>query len=312
MRLNRLDLNQLMILDMLLEERSPSKVAARLHVSQPAVSASLRNLRTFFNDPLFVASGRKMTPTPFAESLAKPTRDILLNAEGLTRMRPSTQVSTYQRTIRIAASDFIATVMLAPILAEAPREAPLLSFEVVSVFSSRHHYHEDLDRGDVDMLVIPETFASASHRMEGLLDERYVCIACKTNRIAARSFDLETYVSAGHVGIADNTMVGHPYDELHLQRLKVKRRMEVTVPSLLWIPAMIVNTARIATIHATLASELTRRWPLKILPCPAEVPPLREVIQWHRYQDHDPGLIWLRKKLVEQAGKVYKKERSQI
>jgi DNA-binding transcriptional LysR family regulator len=112
---------------------------------------------------------------------------------------------------------------------------------------------------------------------------------------------LKAYLNAAHVGIADRTVIGHPLDETHLRQSGYVRRFEVVVPSLLWIPDMIVGTSRLATIHSRLAKDLSNRWPLKILPCPAAIPPLREVVQWHPYQEYDPAIQWLRRKLIAKS-----------
>lgn len=55
-QLGRIDLNLLIILQVLLEERNGSKAARRLHLSQSAVSKALGRLRDTFNDPLFIRS----------------------------------------------------------------------------------------------------------------------------------------------------------------------------------------------------------------------------------------------------------------
>jgi LysR family transcriptional regulator, nod-box dependent transcriptional activator len=304
MRLNRLDLNQLVILDALLDERSPSKVAARLHVTQPAISAALRNLRAYFNDALFIQSGRKMAATPFAEGLAVPVRDLLLRGDQITRLRPSHTVATYRRIVKIAVSDFVATVLLAPILRSAIIQAPLVRFELVSVFDSRHHYHEDLERGEVDVLILPDDYASPKHKRQVILDEAYVCIACRNNRATKNGVSVEDYLKAGHVGVTNRTVAGRPYDEMHMARQGYKRRIDVAVPSLLWIPAMIVGTKRLSTVHYHLARDMARRWPIRILRCPVEIPPLREVMQWHEYQENDPAIAWLRSNLVAAAKRL--------
>jgi LysR family transcriptional regulator, nod-box dependent transcriptional activator len=146
-------------------------------------------------------------------------------------------------------------------------------------------------------LIVPELFASDNHEREMLLNEHYVCVAWRRNKLSATTLGLEEYLKAGHVVIADRTFTGHPFDETYLRKMGHARRVEIVVPSLLWMPEMIVGTSRLATIHARLADDLSRRWPLKVLPCPAAIPPLREVMQWHLYQEHDPAISWLRSKL---------------
>jgi DNA-binding transcriptional LysR family regulator len=292
------DIRQLEALHLLLLEPSPSKVAERLRLTQPAVSAILGKLRRYFGDPLFVQTGKEMVPTAFARSLQIPIREMLMQAEGVSQMRPNKELSTYQRTIRIAVSDFIATVLLTPVLRKALEAAPLLRFELVSVFDSRHHYHEDLERGDVDVLIIPHMYISEAHRQQFLLEEDYVCIACKQRKPSRKRLTLADFIGADHVGVTNRTVAGRPYDEVHLERLGIRRRIEIAVPTQLWIPQMIVGTNRLSLVHRHLAVDLCRRWPIRILPCPVEIPPLREFMQWHAYQDNDPAILWLKSEIM--------------
>lgn len=67
-RLPDLDGGLLPTLDALLVDRNVTHAAARLGITQPALSARLKRLRGMFADPLFIpaASGRGMVPTPHA------------------------------------------------------------------------------------------------------------------------------------------------------------------------------------------------------------------------------------------------------
>jgi DNA-binding transcriptional LysR family regulator len=183
-------------------------------------------------------------------------------------------------------------------------QAPQLRFELVSVFDSRHHYHEDLDRGDVDVLIVPQTYVSNNHRQQFLLEEDYVCIACRENRALRRGLTVSQFQKADHVGVTNRTVAGRPYDEVHLERLGIVRRIEVAVPSLLWIPQMIVGTPRVSVMHRHLALDLQKRWPIRILPCPVPIPPLREIMQWHSYQDEDAAIGWLKDQLIAESRQV--------
>ena len=77
MRLKGLDLNLLIAMNILLEERSVSKAADRLFLSQPAVSASLQRLRQYFNDPILVQHGKRMIPTSYAEKIHPEVKSLL-------------------------------------------------------------------------------------------------------------------------------------------------------------------------------------------------------------------------------------------
>jgi LysR family nod box-dependent transcriptional activator len=67
------------------------------------------------------------------------------------------------------------------------------------------------------------------------------------------------------------------------------------------LPQYVVGTQRVATLHQRLAEYYCRYLPLRIIPCPFELPPIIEAVQWHKYFDQDPGLAWLRGILKQAA-----------
>ena len=77
MRFKGLDLNLLVALDVLLQERSITRAGERLGLSQPATSGALARLRDYFNDPLLVPVGRQVMLTPLAHSLVEPVSQVL-------------------------------------------------------------------------------------------------------------------------------------------------------------------------------------------------------------------------------------------
>jgi LysR family nod box-dependent transcriptional activator len=112
MRFRHLDLNLIIYLDALLTERSVSRAADRVHISQSAMSDALARLRDYFQDKMFVQVGRSMVPTPLANSIAQPVRDILLQIESVASSNVQFDPRTSQRKIGILASDYVADVLL--------------------------------------------------------------------------------------------------------------------------------------------------------------------------------------------------------
>ena len=94
MRLNRLDLNLLVVLDALLSERSITRAAERINLSQPATSGALARLRDYFDDPLLVRVGTSMQPTPLGEALGKPISNILMEIQATVEKRPRLLLAT--------------------------------------------------------------------------------------------------------------------------------------------------------------------------------------------------------------------------
>ena len=64
---------------------------------------------------------------------------------------------------------------------------------------------------------------------------------------------------------------------------------------------MIEGTDYLALMHRSMADIFARQMPLRLLPCPIDIPPLVESIQWHTYSDGDECLAWVREKIHEQA-----------
>jgi DNA-binding transcriptional LysR family regulator len=130
MRLEGFDLNLLLAFDVLLEERSVTRAARRLNVTQSAMSASLKRLREALGDPILLQHGKRMVPTPHALALAPEVAASIAALRRLIQPSSGFDPATSPRVFRIAASDYIATVALAPLLRELEREAPSLKLEI--------------------------------------------------------------------------------------------------------------------------------------------------------------------------------------
>jgi len=130
MRMKGFDLNLLVALDALLSEQNVSRAAERLNLSQPAASAALARLRTYFQDDILSVSGRRMLPTAHADSLAPLLADAMQAVERLLSTSAEFDPATSQRTFRIVASDYITTVLLTPLLPKLERLAPRVRLEL--------------------------------------------------------------------------------------------------------------------------------------------------------------------------------------
>ena len=171
--IKNLDLNLLKALDALLDERSVTRAAERLSLTQPAVSGMLTRLRESFDDPLFVRTQRGIAPTLRAQALAGPLKELLCNAEALLRPQ-GFDPATAHMTLRIAATDYALQAVVLPFLAVLRQRAPGVC---VAVVPAQHlPLHERLERGDIDLaLITPENTAPDLHARR-LFDERYVCV----------------------------------------------------------------------------------------------------------------------------------------
>ena len=182
MRLKGLDLNLLVAFDALLDTRSVSRAAERVNLSQPAMSAALGRLRAYFGDTLLTVSGKRMYPTPFAESLLPHVRETLRTVDELLAASVSFDPAHSHRTFRIAASDYIAAAFLAPLFRQLASTAPGVRFEII--LPSEDSFGQ-LEEGKLDLVIAPERFAVVGHPTELLLEEEHVVVGWSGTRLSA-------------------------------------------------------------------------------------------------------------------------------
>jgi len=298
MDLHLFDLNLLVALDALLTERNVTRAGNRLNLSQSAMSGALARLRHYFHDELLVPVGRQMALTPVAEGLVEPVRDILLQIRGTLGSKPQFDPLTATRHLSLAISDYVAEILIADVLRRARDEAPNMTFELRGV---GRRATEDLESGELDFLISPDGYVSANHPTEVLFEDTYTCVVWAGNESIGTSLTLDEYLNLGHVvvNVAGPEQPGN-YDEQFLRRSNFKRRVEISVPTFSLAPQLVVGTGRVATITTRLAVKCAEKLPLKLVPIPIAIPPMVEMLQWHKVHDYDPASQWFRR-LLKQA-----------
>ena len=286
-----LDLNLLVVLDALLAEKNITRTGERIHLSQSATSGALARLREFFSDDLLAPIGNRMVLTPFAEDLARPLRAILQQTDLLMNKAPSFSPATSTRNFRMMMSDYAASVLMPRVLPIVQELAPGITFELLAV---AEHPAEFLERGEVDLLVIPAEYKAKGHPAEELFQDRYVCLVWNGNSSVENGISIQQYREFAHVIVRLGKQQMHVSDEWFLERAGFARRTEVVCMTFDLLPRLVVGTDRLATVPERIATSYAAQFPLKVLPAPIAFPPLCEVVQWHSYLDKDAGLIWFR------------------
>ena len=296
MRLDRFDLNLLVVLDALLEERNVTKASERLHIGQSAASGALARLREYFGDELLVAVGRRLVLTPLAESLVEPVRDTLLRARATIARKPVFDPAEAERRFLICASDYVTTVMLAAAVRRIATQAPGL---VLDIRSPPKDVFEVFERGSVDLLIMPEQYvARHQHPQTRLFEDAHVCAVWSGNAKVGETLSFEQYIAMGHVSARFGDDRSITFEEWFLPRYGQQRRVESSVDNFSSLPLLVVGTERIATMHRRLAEHFAQHLPLRLLATPFEMPPVVEVMSWPRYLDRDPAHLWVREALL--------------
>ncbi|KLO61691.1 LysR family transcriptional regulator [Delftia sp. WSY_4] len=298
MRFHKLDLNLLVVLDALLATRSVSKSAERLFLSQPATSLALGRLRDYFKDELLVSVGKTLVPTPLANELAKPVRDVLLQIQTIAHARPSFDPATSQRRFTIESSDYVISVLLTQVVRRAATLAPLMQFDLRAISPQTP---EHLDSGEAELLIAPEFAKVAGHPFEPLFEDGFSCLVCADSPLLDGPLTPARYFDAAHIGVEWGGGRRTTFDARLMSTGKRSRRQEVIAPNFTLLPELLVGTQRIATLPTRLAQHMARRFALQVLQCPVEIPRFTELLQWHKHQERDPAIAWLRS-LIRDAG----------
>ncbi|MEO9132184.1 MAG: LysR family transcriptional regulator [Sphingomonas sp.] len=290
MRFKGLDLNLLTALDVLIEERSVSRAAERLHLSQPAMSAALRRLREYFNDPILAAHGKKMIPTPHALRLRPMVRDLLTGVEEMVAVSTRFDPATSHRRFRIGASDYLSTVLFTTLVPQLQRVAPHITLELVQPSDTML---PALEQGELDLIITPEEHVASDHPCELLFEERHVVAGWCDNPVFAAPMTEAVFLAAGHVAVEIGRLRPTSFAETLLRAQGRTRLIEVLVNSFSVAPEMLINTNRLAVMHERLARTYVARIPLTYVDMPFDFPIMREMMQYHRTRADDAGLRWL-------------------
>jgi len=291
MELTDIDLNLLVVFNQVLTERSVSKAADTLGVTQSSVSNSLARLRITLGDQLFLRTPRGMEPTPFAEQLAEPVAYVLGALRSALNHRMTFDPATSKRTFTIGMTD-VGEITILPALMDAlERDAPGVSISTVR--NTADNLKDEMEAGHVDLAIglLPKLQVGFFQRR--LLRQGYVCIFRKGHRLDKRKISLKEFSAAAHVVvIAAGT--GHgKVDEL-LDRSGVKRQVRLTVPHYVALGHILQTTDMVATVPEVFAEKIVGPFGLTTVAHPAAMPEIAINLFWHAKYHKDPANQWLR------------------
>lgn len=296
-KLRNVDLNLLVAFEVLMRERSVSRAAEKISVTQSAMSHILHRLREQLDDPVLVKTGRGMQPTDRALSLVEPVSRILREIEELLQSPTGFGPRSSQRRFVISATDYMEYLLMPPLIEKLVQEAPGIDIQVQRTQSdfpiqSLEDYSVDMVLGFEVMLSLP----SRVHRAR-LFDDRMACVVRTGHPLAgAEHLELETYLAANHMLISRTGSVTGLVDEW-LRERGLERRIGLIVPHFLSAPLIVAQTDMLLSLPLRIAERFLTLAPLQILPLPFELPVFNLVMVWHPLREKDPAHLWLRQQL---------------
>jgi DNA-binding transcriptional LysR family regulator len=289
-----LNLNLLRVFDAVLHERTVTAAAARLRLTQPAVSNALGRLRSLFGDPLFVRTANGMEATPFAREVAEPIRQALALLETALAHGPGFDPASATRAFRFYMSDVGQVEFLPPLVERLQRVAPAVRLEAVAV--DLEDIADALGSGALDVAVgfLPALGAPIARR--ALFRDPYLCLMRADHPI--ERLTKKRFLEASHA-LVTYRAGGHRVIEEALERAGVARRIALRVPHFTVVPMVLERTDLILTLPARVARLYERRGRFKALPPPVAIPQAEVSVYWHERFAADPGNAWLREQVAE-------------
>jgi DNA-binding transcriptional LysR family regulator len=295
------DLNLLVALDALLQERNVTRAGRRVGLSQPAMSAALSRLRRIFGDELLVRVKREYHLSPLGRELAEPLRTLVTQMEQMLEKRAAFDPATERRAFTIGASDYATWMLLHPLLQELNAKAPNVSLHV---YPLQPDLASMLEPGGVDVLILPMRDLVTGCPFEPLFPEEWVCAVSETNTEVGDELTKEVFQALPHLGYVIGNQAVPSLAERHLDELGVERSVEVTVESFIVAPFMVRGTRYITTLPERLVRRLASVAGVRVLASPYDIPGFVEAAYWNHINTSDPGHWWFRKILREVAARV--------
>jgi DNA-binding transcriptional LysR family regulator len=293
----RPDLNLLVTFEALMAERNVTRAAARLHLSQPAVSAQLARLRDLFGDPLLIPARRGMTPTAKALALfeiLRPSLDAL--RAGLAAHREFDPRKA-DLTVTIACSDYTQSVVIVPLAVRLRQAAPGVRLSLMTI--NPKDIARQLASGGVDLaLLTPELTPPGVHRQE-LFRERYVLIGRRDHPRLKRRPSLADYLKLDHVMVSPEGGRFTSAVDAALAVQGLARKVVFSAASFLVVPDIVARSDFVALVPERLVRGRSE------LVCVREPPlPVRGFsidMVWHERTHAHPGQHWLREAIAAEV-----------
>ena len=306
--LANLDLNLLVALRELVRERSVTRAAERLGVTQPAASAALSRLRRHFGDELLIRDRGEYTLTALGAQLAEQVDAVCSAAERLFAASADFDPASSEREFTLVMADYTIVVMGEALSVAIATAAPRARLHIRLVRESLSTEYSDGIRF-IDGMVAPPThgFALPDTRSAELFRDRWVCLVDARNPVLdAGSLGLEDLARlpwvAPYYRSSPNPSAAPIMQQLEL--LDIRPRVAVRVESYLAVPHFVAGTDRIALMQERLAARLADRMDLRVVECPGRPEPIAEALWWHRQYEDDTAHAWLRRLIVETARRL--------
>ncbi|MDO8278578.1 MAG: LysR family transcriptional regulator [Burkholderiaceae bacterium] len=308
-----LDLNLLRVFDEVMAERSLTRAAHNLSLTQPAVSNALRRLRETLGDDLVRRSGQGVAPTPRALVLWPSVREALRQLQ--ESLAPSEfDAATATTTFVMATADATAAALIPGLVEITEREAPGVSIRAVPLTTRDPRRLLEQDMADLAMGYFPAVLADLTAREQSgepvsfdhlrLYDGEYLCVMRRDHPLAREELTLDSFCAARHMLVSFS---GRPFgfiDEA-LASLGRKRRIVLTVNQFFTAGRVVAGSDLLTVLPGHFVRVTGIAEELALRPLPFDVPVVHVDALWHRRSQTQSSNQWLRGALARSAEQAF-------
>ena len=311
MNINKVDLNLLVYLDVLLREKNVTRAANQLNITQPAMSNGLKRLRDLLNDPILVRTSEGMVPTERAKELAPIVRGVLLTLEESLQPHKDFDPGQSSRVFRIMSSDYAASTLIPALLKKMREQAPATTLDIMTPSDVTFH---DVENGKVDMAINRFDQLPQSFHQKTVWRDSFACLVNRQNPVL-KQFNLESYLKSRHIWVSKTGFgVGVGMDPKDIQKLgwvdealaKLGKQRTISVFTRNYHVAMhlAVEMDLIATLPLRAARLYENDDSMAILDPPFAIPSIELKMIWSPLLHQDASHIWLRRLITETADEI--------
>jgi DNA-binding transcriptional LysR family regulator len=290
------DTGLLLTLDALLKDQNVTHAAARLSITQSALSARLTRLRQLLNDPLFIpaASGRGMIPTPHASALQPELTRLIDRLNDFVNTAHVFDPQNSKRVFRIAATDNPAAILAPDLIPIVKANAPRAKIAFTLPDKARIANH--LEQGEIDLFVGTAEDGSNELIATTLFEDRFVTAQRVGHPRGKRPITLDEFCLSDHLLISTSGGQFQGMIDAALAELGRERSVSLSIQSYALAPLVMSNSDCLCTLPSRFLERF--KTVLEICTPPLTLAPFEMKLFWHPKMRTDPAHAWLRKQVM--------------
>jgi DNA-binding transcriptional LysR family regulator len=294
MNIRNFDLNLLQAFDALMREHNVSRAAARMSLSQPAMSNALARLRLFLDDPVLVRTSRGMQPTPKAIRLEQPIRAALGAIEQTLAPEPHFSPMSREQVFHIATTDYVELLFLPKLIKHLEQVAPSIRLETHALGADIPE--SQLEEGEYDFAI--GRFPAIPSRLLGEFwrSDELVCLVKKDHPELGDSMSVEQFLKARQIWVSGGQRIGL-VDKWLLEN-NLTRNVALTTANFLLAPNIVAQSDMMVVTPLSVAQHYVDALGLKIIEMPMELGLFDLHTLWHPLHAGTQAHKWFREQLL--------------